>query len=140
MLCKHVEERSCSRVNSLLKPPILPSLGIDLIEVERIRKHLDDEAFLERIFTERERKECLRRAKPEESLAARWAAKEAVAKALGVGIGKHLSWQDIEVIEGHGKAPRVHLSGPYAEFPMRIALSITHTKTAAAAVVMIYPG
>ena len=119
--------------------PILPSLGIDLIEVERIRKKLDDDSFLARIFTERERSECLRRAKPEESLAARWAAKEAVAKALGVGIGKYLSWQDIEVLDGHGKAPRIHLSGPYAEIPMRIALSFTHTKTSAAAVVMIYP-
>ena len=123
----------------MISPPILPSLGIDLIEVERIRKKLDDAAFLERIFTEKERDECLRRAKPEESLAARWAAKEAVAKALGVGIGKHLSWQDIEVINGHGQAPRIQLRGAYAEFPMRIALSFTHTKTAAAAVVMIYP-
>jgi holo-[acyl-carrier protein] synthase len=123
----------------LLKPPILPSLGIDLIEVERIRRKLDDEAFLARVFTERERRECLRRAKPEESLAARWAAKEAVAKALGVGIGKVLSFQDIEVVEGHGKAPRIQLNGAYAKVPMRIALSLTHTKTAAAAVVMIYP-
>jgi holo-[acyl-carrier protein] synthase len=119
--------------------PILPSLGIDLIDVDRIRKKLGDDAFLGRIFTERERTECLRRAKPEDSLAARWAAKEAVAKALGVGIGKYLSFQDIEVLDGHGKAPRIHLYGPYAVFPMRIALSFTHTKTAAAAVVMIYP-
>jgi holo-[acyl-carrier protein] synthase len=119
--------------------PILPSLGIDLIEVERIRKKLNDAAFLDRVFTERERNECLRRAKPEESLAARWAAKEAVAKALGVGIGRYLSFQDIEVLDGHGKAPRIRLSGPYARIPMRIALSFTHTKTAAAAVVMIYP-
>ena len=120
-------------------PPILPSLGIDLIDVERIRKKLDDAAFLERVFTEQERRECLRRSKPAESLAARWAAKEAVAKALGVGIGKYLSFQDIEVIHGHGKAPRIKLSGPYATIPMRIALSFTHTRTAAAAVVMIYP-
>ena len=123
----------------MISPPILPSLGIDLVEVDRIRKKLDDVAFLERIFTDQEREECLRRAKPEESLAARWAAKEAVAKALGVGIGKHLAWHDIEVIDGHGKVPHIHLSGPYSEFPMRIALSFTHTKTAAAAVVMIYP-
>ena len=123
----------------MISPPILPSLGIDLIEVDRIRKKLDDTAFLERIFTEKEREECLRRAKPEESLAARWAAKEAMAKALGVGIGKHLSWQDIEVIDGHGKVPHIHLSGAFAAFPMRIALSFTHTRTAAAAVVMIYP-
>jgi holo-[acyl-carrier protein] synthase len=112
---------------------------VDLIEVDRIRKNLADAAFLERIFTKRERDECLRRAKPEECLAARWAAKEAVAKALGVGIGKYLTFQNVEVISGKGKAPRIHLSGPYAKFPMRIALSFTHTHITAAAVVMIYP-
>jgi holo-[acyl-carrier protein] synthase len=119
--------------------PILPSLGIDLIEVDRIRKHMDDPAFLERVFTERERKECMGRARAEESLAARWAAKEAVAKALGVGIGQYLSFLDIEVVRGKSKAPQVHVRGAYSEYPMKVALSLTHTKTAAAAVVMIYP-
>jgi holo-[acyl-carrier protein] synthase len=119
--------------------PILPSCGIDLVEVDRIRAHIHDEAFLERVFTERERAECLGRARAEESLAARWAVKEAVAKALGVGIGQYLSFQDVEVISGKGKVPKVHLHGAYAEVPMRIALSFTHTRTAAAAVVMIYP-
>lgn len=112
---------------------------MDLIDVDRIRKKLSDAAFLQRIFTEREREECLRRAKPEECLAARWAAKEAVAKALGVGIGKYLSFQDVEVISGKGKVPRVHIRGPFSETPLRIALSLTHTATTAAAVVMIYP-
>jgi holo-[acyl-carrier protein] synthase len=119
--------------------PILPACGIDLIEVERIRKKLDDMAFLERIFTPLERDECLGRAKAEESLAARWAAKEAVAKALGVGIGRHLSFQDVEVIAGRGKVPQVHIHGPYSQYPMRVALSLTHTRTTAAAMVMIYP-
>ncbi len=120
--------------------PILPSLGIDLIEVVRIRKMLDDQVFLERIFTQTERDECLRRVKPEECLAARWAAKEAVAKALGVGIGEFLTFQDVEVIVGERKAPYVRIHGPYAQYPMHIALSLTHTNTTAAAVVMIYPG
>jgi holo-[acyl-carrier protein] synthase len=125
----------------MIRPPkpILPSCGIDLVEVDRIRKKLDDPAFLERIFTEREREECIGRARAEESLAARWAAKEAVAKALGVGIGQYLTFQDVEVVSGDGKVPHIHISGPYAIFPMRIALSLTHTRTTAAAVVMIYP-
>lgn len=119
--------------------PILPSLGIDLIEVERLRKMLDDEEFLRRIFTETERAECLRRIKPEECLAARWAAKEAVAKALGVGIGEFLTFQDVEVIVGERKAPTIRIHGPYSRYPMRVALSLTHTASTAAAIVMIYP-
>ncbi|MBU0507739.1 holo-ACP synthase [bacterium] len=120
--------------------PILPSVGIDLMEVERIRLMLDDEEFLNRIFTEQERSECLRRLKPEECLAARWAAKEAVAKALGVGIGKFLTFQDVEVIVGERKAPYIRIHGPYSHHPMRIALSLSHTRTTAAAMVMIFPG
>jgi len=119
--------------------PILPSLGIDLVEVERIAKHLDDSAFLERIFTENELAECLKRAKAEESLAARWATKEAVAKALGTGIGEFLAFRDVEVLTVPGKGPRVRIHGPYSAFPMRISVSLTHTSTTAAAVVMIFP-
>lgn len=119
--------------------PILPSLGIDLVEVGRIAGHLDDQAFLARIFTETERAECLKRARPEECLAARWATKEAVAKALGTGIGEYLAFQDVEVITVPGKGPRVRISGAYAEYPMRVSVSLTHTRTTAAAVVMIFP-
>ena len=117
----------------------MPSCGIDLIEVKRIKEHLDDEVFLERIFTERERAECLPRARADECLAARWAAKEATAKALGVGIGEYLSFLNVEVETVRGKGPRIRLSGPYAQFPMRISLSLTHTRTTAAAVVLIFP-
>ncbi|MCB9367476.1 MAG: holo-ACP synthase [Calditrichaeota bacterium] len=119
--------------------PILPSLGIDLVEVERIASHLEDTAFLERIFTEAERTECLKRAKPEECLAARWATKEAVAKALGTGIGEYLAFKDVEVLTVPGKGPRVRIHGPYSAYPMRVSVSLTHTKTTAAAVVMIFP-
>ncbi len=119
--------------------PILPSLGIDLVEVERIAKHLDDAAFLERIFTESERAECLKRAKPEECLAARWATKEAVAKALGTGIGEFLAFRDVEVLTVPGKGPRVRIHGSYSRFPMRVSVSLTHTRTTAGAVVMIFP-
>lgn len=119
--------------------PILPSLGIDLVEVERIAPHVGDDAFLDRIFTDAEREECLRRAKPEECLAARWATKEAVAKALGTGIGEFLAFRDVEVLTVRGKGPRVRIHGPYSQFPMRVSVSLTHTRTTAAAVVMIFP-
>ena len=110
------------------------------MDVERIRGMLDDTVFLERIFTERERADCLSRVRADECLAARWAAKEAVAKALGVGIGKYLSFQDVEVVIEKGQAPQVRIHGPYSAYPMRVAVSLTHTRTTAAAIVMIYPG
>ncbi|MCC6477178.1 holo-ACP synthase [bacterium] len=119
--------------------PILPALGIDLVEIDRIREHLNDQQFLERVFTEAEREECLRRAKPEECLAARWATKEAVAKALGTGIGEFLAFREVEVLTVPGKGPRVRIHGPYAQYPMRISVSLTHTRTTGAAVVMIFP-
>ena len=111
-----------------------------MVEVSRIRKHLDDSHFLERIFTDAERQECLRRAKPEECLAARWAAKEAMAKALGTGIGKYLAFRDVEVLTVPGKGPCVHLHGYFSQFPMLTKLSLTHTETTGAAVVMVFPG
>lgn len=110
-----------------------------MVEVERIAKHLDNDAFLERIFTKSERDECGKRTKQDECLAARWATKEAVAKALGTGIGEFLAFRDVEVLTVPGKGPRVRIHGPYAQFPMRISVSLTHTKTTAAAVVMIFP-
>jgi holo-[acyl-carrier protein] synthase len=110
-----------------------------MVEVERIRKHVDDPAFLERIFTERERDECLRRTKPEECLAARWAAKEATAKAFGTGIGKWLAFRDVEVLTTPGKGPCIHIHGYFARFPVLSKLSLTHTATTGAAVVMLFP-
>ena len=131
--------REIFAISELPPKPILPSCGIDLMDVERMRKMLDDTEFLERIFTEQERRDCLSRVRADECLAARWAAKEAVAKALGVGIGQHLAFLDVEVVIKKGGPPRVQIHGPYANYPMRIALSMTHTRTTAAAVVMIYP-
>lgn len=91
--------------------PIL-GLGNDIIEIERIRKTLERHGnrFLDRIFTEKEQRYCLRYRDPASALAARFAAKEAVAKALGTGIGKHLFWHDIEIRSNAEGAPHVFLS------------------------------
>jgi holo-[acyl-carrier protein] synthase len=115
-------------------------LGIDMAEVDRIRKHLEDEHFLSRVFTDAEREDCLRRVKPEECLAARWAAKEAMAKALGTGIGQYLSFRDVEVISVPEKGPCLRIHGYFSKFPMVTKLSLTHTRTTGAAVVMVFPG
>lgn len=111
-----------------------------MVEVDRISKHLQDEHFLDRIFTEDERRECESRAKPEECFAARWAAKEAMAKALGTGIGKYLNFKDVEVITVPGKGPCLRVHGYFSQFPMLTKLSLTHTRTTGAAVVMVFPG
>ena len=83
--------------------------GVDLIEIARIEVVLSIQgnAWLERIFTPAELEYCGKRA---ESLAGRWAAKEAVAKALGSGIGD-VSWQEIEILGDEQKAPRLMLHG-----------------------------
>lgn len=83
--------------------------GIDIIEVNRLRAAIErhGERFLARIFTDAERQQL---AEDLPSLSARWAAKEAVAKALGTGIGD-VSWLEIEVLRGPAGEPQLRLFG-----------------------------
>ena len=83
--------------------------GIDLLEINRLRDAiaLHGERFLQRIFTERELEANAQRV---ESLAGRFAAKEAVAKALGCGIGD-VSWKEIEILRAESGAPQLVLHG-----------------------------
>lgn len=108
--------------------------GFDLVEVPRFRKALARHPRLvERICTPAEAAYCRSKADPVPCLAARWAAKEAVAKLLGTGI---LDWHEIEIVSD--RPPRVVLRGTTAERARvsgigRIGLSLTHTARAAAA-------
>lgn len=113
--------------------------GIDLIEIERIADAIErhGEHFLNRIFTPREIADCGGRA---ESLAARWAAKEATAKALGVGFGAKLAWNEIEVQREESGAPRLHLLGKAAQLAeekeLKVwSLSLSHSQSHAIAMV-----
>ena len=114
-------------------------VGLDLIEIGRIRRALERyPGFRARCFTEAEREYCDSRPNPPQHYAARFAGKEAVGKALGVGV--RFTWREIE-ISGRPK-PRVHLSGrtkAAAERlgPGRIDLSMTHSKELAAAICVI---
>jgi len=89
--------------------------GVDLAEIERVARALGSAhagRFIERVFTEGERRYCESRGRGRvESYAARFAAKEAVMKALGVGWGRHAGWRDIEVVRERGQAPRIALAG-----------------------------
>src|SRR5919198_4528764 len=111
-------------------------VGVDLIEIERIRRALERyPGFRERCFTEAEREYCDSKANPAQSYAGRFAGKEAVGKALGCGV--YFTWKEIE-IRGRPK-PGVHLSGGTAAWARKvnagaIELSMTHSRELAAAV------
>ncbi len=111
--------------------------GIDLIEVERFRTQKPEirQRFIDRVYTEKEREYC---GENDQHLAGRFAAKEAVAKALGCGIGE-VSWQEIEILNDELGAPILRLHGKAAERANTLGLtswsvSITHLKEYAAAV------
>lgn len=114
------------------------TVGLDVIEIERIRRALDRHpSFRERCFTEAERAYCDSRPNPAQHYAARFAGKEAVGKALGFGVARAFAWRDVEIV-GRPK-PEVRLSGRVAEWAARqgvgaIDLSMTHARELAAAV------
>jgi len=109
---------------------MIQSVGLDLVEVERIAEAMQKPAFLERILTAAER-EVIRTPL---RVAGRWAAKEAVAKAVGL----HLSWQDVEILNDSEGAPIVTVTHPdFRTEEVRIHLSITHEKGHAAAVAIL---
>ena len=116
-------------------------VGVDLIEVARIRRALERyPRFRERCFTEAERAYCDARPNPAESYAGRFAGKEAVGKALGLGVARAFAWRDIE-IAGRPK-PSVRLSGRVAAFAERhgfgrVDLSMTHSRELANAVAIV---
>jgi holo-[acyl-carrier protein] synthase len=121
--------------------------GIDLAEIGRIRHSIDryGDRFLSRIYTAPEQAYCLRKRNSAESFAARFAAKEAGAKALGTGISRGVSWLEIEVLRQPGGRPTLQFHGRAAQFAARlgavhVALSLTHTAELAMASVVLENG
>jgi holo-[acyl-carrier protein] synthase len=115
-------------------------IGIDLLEVERLERALERRPRLaERVFTDAERAYAAARARPAMHLAARFCAKEAVAKALGLTAW---SWRDVEVVATDA-APAVRLSGGVAkraaELGVTAVVSLTHTDSTAGAVALLQP-
>lgn len=118
-------------------------LGTDLIEIERIERSVArfGERFLERVFTPGEIAYCHAKKGSAESFAARFAAKEAGAKALGTGISRGVGWKDFEVRRLPGQRPELHLSGRALEIAealgiQRVSLSLTHSRAMSMAVVV----
>jgi holo-[acyl-carrier protein] synthase len=115
-------------------------VGVDLIEIERIRRALErhGDGFRERCFTAAERAYCDAKPNPPQHYAGRFAGKEAVGKALGSGV--YFTWKEIE-IRGRPK-PGVFLTGRTAAWAKRVGaarieLSMTHSRELAAAVAVV---
>jgi holo-[acyl-carrier protein] synthase len=119
-------------------------IGTDMIEIGRIEHSIEQfgQRFLDRIFTPGEIAYCQQKKKhAAESYAARFAAKEAGAKALGTGISRGITWKEIEVRRKPGGPPTLHLSGRALKRANdlgigRLSLSLTHGRDLAMAVVI----
>ena len=118
-----------------------------MVEIRRIQSSIDryGRRFLDRVFTKEEQAYCLRKRNAAESFAARFAAKEAGAKALGTGISQGVNWLEIEVAREPGGRPSLRFHGRAAQIAARLgftraALSVTHTAELAAASVVIEGG
>ena len=116
----------------------MSGVGLDLLEIERLERAIERRPGLAtRLFTDAERAYAASRARPGQHLAARFCAKEAVAKALGM---RAWSWQDVEVPFG-GEEAEVVLHGDIAaragELGVSVAVSLTHTRTMAGAVAVL---
>ena len=118
--------------------------GIDIAEVPRIAESIEKfgERFLNRIFTDGERRYCDSKANKHERYAARFAAKEAGMKAIGTGWNHGVRWRDVEVVRMPGGRPTIQFHGKAAEFAAKlgtrnVSLSLTHTKDHAIAQVIL---
>jgi len=131
---------------NLTLPPggILVGIGTDLIEVDRVRGVLDrlGERFIARVFTDEERAYCAGMAHPHKHYAARFAAKEAVSKCFGTGIGAELGWRSVSVYHGERHQPLVRLDEKGDALLRRVGathvhVSLSHTEAMAMAVAVL---
>jgi holo-[acyl-carrier protein] synthase len=116
---------------------VLVGIGCDCIEIDRFRQAVlrSGDPFLHRLFTEKEIFLCQKNVDPVFSYAGRFAAKEALSKALGTGIGSELSWKDMEILNDSRGKPVVHWNiDVFSRFGVRgTLLTISHTHTIAIA-------
>ncbi len=113
---------------------MIEGIGIDSIEIERVKKAIAREAFLQRVFTEKERAYLAQKGNAAQSAAGMFCAKEAVLKTMRLGITDG-PLKEIEVLHEECGAPYVQLYGKFADMcrGKKIFLSITHTREDASA-------
>ena len=119
-------------------------IGIDLIECARIQRSIDrfGDRFLHRVFTDGEIEYSLSMKFPARHLAARFAAKEAVSKAFGTGIGKAMGWRNIDIRKKPSGEPFLVFSGPAQELAAKrgvtsALITLSHTEHHAMASVVL---
>jgi len=119
---------------------------IDLIEIHRLKKAIENPLFVQRVFTPAERAYCDSRGRQNAaSYAARFAAKEAVMKALGTGLSGGGTWQDIEILPAEKGQPVMQLSGFFGELAQElhvstVFVSLSHAQEFATAQVLLWRG
>ena len=119
-------------------------IGIDIVQIHRIRLVLDRQAdrFSKRVFTPAEQEYCRAHRDPAPHYAARFAAKEAAFKALGTGWAQGVSWLDVEVLRPDQAAPVLSLAGGAARHALRLGMekahvTLSHSDEAAIAMVIL---
>jgi holo-[acyl-carrier protein] synthase len=119
-------------------------IGVDLIECARIRHSIDrfGDRFLHRVFTDGEIEYSMSMKFPERHLSARFAGKEAVAKAFGTGIGKAMSWRNIDIQKKESGEPFLVFYGPAQELAAKrgvtsALITLSHTEHHAMASVVL---
>lgn len=119
-------------------------IGVDVVDVERMKKTLQDqgEAFVSKVFTETEITYCRSRKNPHEHFAARFAAKEAVSKAMQKGWSGEFRWKDVEVMNEPSGAPKIILYGELVRLlgGTKVHLSLSHTEKTVVAFSIIEEG
>ncbi len=119
-------------------------IGVDLVEITRFRKVIErlKDRFIGRIFAPGEQQFCMEHRDPVPHFAARFAAKEALFKALGTGWAKGVTWLDVEVQRERQDAPKIILHGEAQRLcaamgVQKIHLSLTHSESRAIAMVVL---
>jgi holo-[acyl-carrier-protein] synthase len=120
---------------------MIKGIGIDIIEIARIRQSVEKlgDQFLQRIFTPLEINYCKKKHNTYQHLAARFAAKEAVSKALSTGWHGDLRWKDVEVMNDKSGQPHITLYGKLREKLAKVAIfvSISHSESHVVAMVIM---
>ncbi len=115
-------------------------IGVDIVDIRRIRKSYEryGERFLKRVLTDREICHCKRKKDMVPSVAARFAAKEAVSKALGTGIARGFTWKSVEVVNDENGRPSLHmLDRSLVISDDHIRVSLSHSGDYAVAFVLL---